>query len=751
MDLSNQFQPANGANPASGHPQLGPGTGPAPEQPDQWLDATLTLRSELKFDSRTEDVRSFVVIEDPVRSKYFQVGDREYRFIASLDGKLTPRQLGEQLDQDNDVKQYDDESLKAICAWLVQNNLAVGAQVDNAKRLNQQAGSMKKAKLVGLLNPISCKFNLFNPNQCLSAIQPYTQWLFSKWFAIIWCVFAVCGFSTIYSQWDNMGSASTGILSGYSWIWLLLTWVLLKVIHEAAHGVACRRYGGEVPEAGVLLLLFTPMAFVNVTSMWRFPNRWHRMVVSGAGMYVELFISFVAIILWSQTEGIVADISFNVFISASLTTILFNANPLMRFDGYFLLSDAIAIPNLYTKGTKWFGDRVKALFFGLPKTPNLYAKEEFKRIAIYGCMAYFWKFSISISLIIGAGVLFQGAGLALSAVGVALWFGIPIFRQFKSVFGPQAQVPVRPLRVAASFLTLGLIGLAFFYVLKAPATKSAPAIVQFSNEMILRAGADGFIKELKVQDGDKVVQGQTLIVLENPSLSNEVKELERLANEAKIQSRIFNQQKELSLSMAELKHFDELNEQLEEKRQQASGLRIVAPYDGFVFKRNLDNEIGNFARRGDPIISVAQHATKEVVVSIDQRDLESIKSEDRHEMRIAFPGVDLMKSQLTRINPRATQEPTHESLCASAGGPLPVRPVAASSEDGSDSQGFELLMPRFTVVLELDPESSHELESGQRGRAFFSTKRQSLGGYFYIAASDWLKSKIEIATQTALF
>ncbi len=723
----------------------------ARNEADPWLDTRFTLRAELKFDSRCEDDKSFVVIEDPVRSKYFQIGPREYRFVASIDGKKTPREIGRLLNGNlaESESDYDDELVTQICQWLVQSNLVFGESIDNAKRLNNQANALKRSQLLGSFNPICIKFKLFNPNTALMKIQPYAQWLFSTWFLVVWCAAAIYTLIQVYSHWEHLGSASAGILSGYSWIWLLLIWIGLKVIHEAAHGIACRRYGGEVPEAGVLLLLFTPMAYVNVTSMWRFPNRWHRIVVSAAGMYVELFISFLAFFVWTRTTGVIANVAFNVFLMSSVTTILFNANPLMRFDGYFLLSDLLKIPNLYPKGTRWFGDRIKSLLFGIPKTPNICTDAELRRVAIYGSMAFFWKISISISLIIGAGVLFHGLGLILSGIGATLWIALPIHTQIKSIFGQRSNHRVNPYRTALSFTVIGLFGLSLFGILKAPATKSAPAIVQFAEETLLRADADGFIKELLVMDGENVVQGQRLLVLENPSLANDVLTLERRAEEAKIQYRIYKQQKELSLAMAELKTHEELNEQLAEKREEADGLVVLAPFDGFVFQRNLENKIGSFAKRGDPLLTIAQRQTKEVVVSIDQRDLESVQDNEGEMLRVIMPGISVFQSKLIRVNPSASQTPTHLSLCAQAGGPLDVHHAMASGN--LEEPGIELLSPRFNVFLELDAESSRRLQSGQRGRAFFSTCEQSLGSYIYLAVADWLDKKIEIATRSATF
>lgn len=718
---------------------------------EQWLEARLATRPELKYDLRSSKHGSHVVIEDPVRSKFFQVGVVEYRLMASLDGRKTIREIVTELaaSADDTDAMLDDERGIKICQWLVQNNLVFGDDVDSSKRLDTQAKMRQRAKMMGLVNPISCKFRIFNPNRVLTSIQPYAQWAFSGWVLVIWLLTGCYALATLFSNWDKLSGASAGIFSGSSWIWLLLIWVGLKVVHEAAHGIACRRFGGEVPEAGVLLLLFTPMAYVNVTSMWRFANRWHRIVVAAAGMYVELFISFVSIIIWQRYPGVVGDIAFDVFIMSSVTTILFNANPLMRFDGYFILSDLLQVPNLYTKGTKWFSDRIKSLYFGVPKTPNICASAELGRVAVYGALAFFWKITICFSLIIGASALFYGAGLILAAIGVVLWFVVPIANQIKGLFGPAAPYPVNRRRLAVSLTLTAIAGLSMFSFLKAPASKSAPAIVQFSDEQILRADAEGFVDEILVENGQAVEQDQPLIVLTNRQLALDVRELESLAKEALIESRIHANTDELALSQAAQEKHQSLKSQLAEKQQQLDRLTVRAPFAGFVFQRNLENRLGSYADRGDALLSIAHADTKEVVVSIDQRDLESIKENEGSRLRVAFPGLPVFESELVKINPRASADPKHPSLCANAGGPLPVKPVSTNYDN--EEARFEMLVPRFTVELDLEPGIGKQLHSGQRGRAFFATNKQSLGSYLFVAASEWLEQKIDMATQTAVF
>ncbi len=716
-----------------------------------WLDSKLTLRSELKFDSRWEGETPVVVIEDPVRSKYFQVGAREYRFIALVDGQRTAREIINLL---HSSKEISDLSLAnqlgiEVSRWLVQTNLTYGKDFDTGQRLKVQSDKIQRQKIMAWINPISCKFRLFNPNQLLSTVQPYFQWVFSVWFLIVWSGSGLYASIRLYQHWDHLSVATTGILSGFSWFWLLVIWVLLKLVHESAHGIACRKYGGEVPEAGVLLILFTPMAYVNVTSMWRFSNRWHRMAVSGAGMYVELFISFIAVVVWTKTTGVMSDIAFNIFIMSSLTTILFNANPLMRFDGYFLLSDLLNIPNLYSKGAKWFGDRILSLLFGLPKTENICKPNECRQVAIYGCLAFFWKISISLSLIIGAGVLFDGLGLLLSVLGVTLWFGLPIYRTLKPLVMRNSQRPINLVRTGLSLCILIGLGTLLFTTLKAPAIKSAPAIIQFSKETLIRSDAEGFIQTLLVNDGEQVRKGQLLIVLKNPAISNEADELARLIEESEVQYRIYRKQNQKSLALAERTKQKELREQLVEKTKAAQGLRISAPFDGFIFQRNLANRLGSFVHRGAELLTIAPFNTKEVVVSVDQRDLESIRNNIGNPIKIIMPGLPLFQSQLSRVNPRASTISTHPSLCAHANGPLAVKPIA--NDQHSENLEFELLAPRFNAFIELGKNQSNLLESGQRGRAIFPTGDLSLGNYFYITASEWLESKIKFATQNAAF
>ena len=716
------------------------------------LKLVFSIRKCLKFSTRFENGESFVSVEDPVRSKHYRIGLAEYRFIAKINGErsnanifeLLKNETGAQQGQQQASNELPQDQIVQIANWLLAMNLVTVNQSDNSLRLNAMAQQIERAKMKSWLNPISIRFSLFNPNRFLKSIQPATEWLFSSWFFVLWVMIGVYSLVMLVDNWQRVYASSANVLSSGSWIWLLITWFVLKVVHESAHGIACRKYGGEVPEFGVVFILFAPMAFVNVTSMWRFVNRWQRMVVSAAGMYVEFLVAFLAIIVWSQTDGVVASIAFSVMVMSSVTTILFNANPLMRFDGYFLLSDLLAIPNLYGKGGQWFSETTKQLFFGVPKQTQFHANERVP-VAIYGALAFVWRILIGLGLIIAASVLLQGAGLVLSGIGVVTWFALPILRQIVSLTDSNGQVKINKIRTAVSVACLVGFVVAGVYVFQAPATKSAPAIVQLHNESVIRSDASGFVTAIHVAEGQTVAKGDLLIELENPELANELVELTRLREEAKIQSRIHQQQGNQAMVQAETQRVYGLTDQIIEKQSATKGLQVLATDDGVIVQRQLANRLGSFVEQGDELLTVAKLDSKEVVVSVDQSEYDATVWTTGKQLRLMFPGKAVVNATLVSINPRASQSPTFPSLTATQGGSLPVRTLVKSPLDDNELN-FELLSPRFDVTVSLPGDLGDQVLAGQRGYAYFESTEQSLASYLYLAACHWLESQIEMAT-----
>jgi putative peptide zinc metalloprotease protein len=309
--------------------------------------ATLKLRDDLVITPDISGGTRCYAIEDPLRSKFYLVGVPEFTFISLLDGRTSiagalsaaAQQLGQQA-------LVEQEAL-AICQWLLDSQLAQTDDSAMASRLCESAEKNAERRLLGHINPLMIKIPLLNPDRLLAAIGPRLSWLLSPGFFFVWMAACLYAVYLVAVGWNHLAVSAAVILDRENWLRLAVVWVLLKLLHELAHALVCKKYGGTVPAAGVVFLFFAPLAFVDVTSSWRFRSKWHRMATAAAGMYVELFAAAIAVIYWSNSmPGLGHYLALNVAVMAGFSTLFFNGNPLVRFDGYYILSDLLEIQSL---------------------------------------------------------------------------------------------------------------------------------------------------------------------------------------------------------------------------------------------------------------------------------------------------------------------------------------------------------------------------------------------------------------------
>lgn len=723
--------------------------GSSPDSSDDlWQSARIRLRPDLRFESRELGGEPSYLIADLPRHKYFQVGGIENKIIQACDGRATVAEIAALLAADD--ARVSSEQVGLVTRWLVQNQLAAIEGADNVTRLQERSRKLAAQKRWGLAHLICWRVPLFDPTRLLERCRGLADLAWHPLGWTIWVIVIALGLGVVATDFERLSSNCVGVLAGSRWVWLLVIWIGLKILHELGHGLACRKFGGGVPEAGVLLLLFTPLAYVNVTSSWQLASRWQRIAVSSAGMAVELLVAALAVIAWSNlnADSLLRDLCLNTFLMAGATTLLFNANPLMRFDGYYILSDMLDIPNLYLKGNAWIRDRVRGLVLGFePVQPRLTARERWI-VPVYGLCSMVWRLAVTIGLLIAASVLFHGLGWVIAGAALFSWYLAPQWRQLNEWRRNPARqrLPRRRLAIVAG--CLAAFSAALFFVFGSPINKSAPAITRFEEETLLRAASAGFIAEILVDDGQSVEAGQPLLKLENEFLGSELTTLQLQAEESAIQARIYLQHQELAKYQAELERAASLNRQLLEKQRQVDELTIRAPFTGIVLQRDLRNRQGCFVQQGEPLITLAKTQRLEVIVSIAQEDFAQLVEGQSTTLRAVFGGLAVTECQIQNRNPAASTVPVHLALCASHGGPLPVRPMPHREENNRDPQSVELLSPRFNLELSLDTHSLHGLRSGQQGKVIFPVRQYSLGAYLYLSIREWLEEKVRAAMKT---
>ena len=522
---------------------------------------------------------------------------------------------------------------------------------------------------------------------------------------------------------------------------MALAWVTLKIVHELAHGLVCRRYGGEVREAGIIFILLAPAAFVDVTSSWRFPSRWQRIHVAAAGMYVEVVLAALAAVLWIQADSVVLrHFLFNTIVMASFSTLVFNANPLIRFDGYYILADLLEIPNLATDGLRFVHQLGARVFFGrAPSVRSLLGGRGWV-IRVYGLAAWLWRLLVCVSLLAAASVLFKGAGLALGVAGAACWFGSPLVRMVRELHRQSHETPLLVLRAAAVAAVMTGTLYAVLAWLPWPATVTAPVVVEYTDLSIVRSRTAGFIDKIHVRDGVLVQPGDLLLELRNDELQMELLETQSSISQADVLHRVALNEHDAGRAQVALRNRQALVERLAEIEQQRDGLRVFAPVAGRIVARELDDAIGTYVKEGTELLAVADERRKELLVSVGHEQIDDVAPLLGQTVRLRTGGFDLYEGTLTRLDPRASRHLPHPALSAAVGGPLPVSGADNRAED-------QLVAPRFPGVITMSPATSAQLACGDRGYALLGFSRENIGQHLWKRFSRWLQQLSKLRRQ----
>lgn len=738
-----------------------------------------TARPRLRRDVRThyQEYRGkpSYIIEDTSKGKFFHVGYPEHQFIQSFDGYTT---ISEALAR-NAATQGDEALTEAqgdqLLRWLIDSDLLESETSSQGERRREQWTKQKDkqqknpiAKVMFFKVPLGC------PDRLLARIEPFLGWIFALPCFLLWLGLVVYTAVQLTPQWDSFVSASGQVIAPDNWIRIIAIYAVLKVLHEFGHGLATKRFGGPVPEWGVQLLAFvTPLAFVDASASWKLSSKWKRITVSAAGMYVEIAIACFCILGWLNTDSGVLNTSLHsAVIAATFVTVLFNANPLMRFDGYYIMLDFLGIPNLGTKGQqfiKWVGKKV---ILGMEDlTMPVAARQHPVAVPVYGVLAALWKIVIWIGIMIIVSLLFKGAGLVLAIASVLVMLGTSLYKLFKFLF----KVGTGP-KLSRSLPRLGIFLLVLFCLftfVRINPTGKAVAVVEYSDREILRAGVRGKVVEVLVREGEDVKRGDLLVQLRNTDEEIEFQKFEIELNSARIRARAYYQREDLPAYQAELETIAGLEQKLLESRAYLAALNVTSPVDGVVAGRLFDSLPGQWIEVGDEILSVIPNDRKEFLISFRQDDIDSIADQVGRQVRVLLRGrSDPIEGEIERIESRATRALPHEVMAASNGGPLALLasadPIAEREQEiarsgggyssdldyfsglGEQSQGKELARARFVGRARITSEIQDPIFEGEWGYVrFANAEKERLGKWLFNEISGYVREKIEQARAAA--
>jgi len=683
------------------------------------------LRANLRMTFQDFGEERCCLIEDPTTSRFHRVGLPEYRLLRRFDGRTPFSEAFARAAAESGRDALREQEALSVLGWALENHLAdlggdTPPEVLDLQRRQQLGGRLRQ-----VTNLLFIRLPLGSPDAALGRLLPWLGWMCRRPFFFLWLLVMVGAGVQIAGQWDRFLNGAEGVLARDNWLWLGLVWLGLKTWHEFWHGLVCKYYGGHVREAGILLVLFMPMGYVDATSSWGFSSKWLRMRVAAAGIYGELFVAALAALIWSQTEvGLLNTIAFNTMLMASTVTLLFNLNPLMRFDGYYLLSDWLEIPNLGPKGRAMLGRVAARLFLGWKGEVGFHWRSRTDWIVLtYGIAAWFWQIFILATILIAATVLFEGGGLIFAYLALA---GMAV-----SIIG-RAIGRVRRLEGGRSFSWFGacfrilFVGVLLTALVMIPIRQpvKAPGLVRFADEVILRADAAGWVEEWLVSDGEEVVSGQPLVRLDNRELETELNRLALRHNRQVIRVRLAQITEEPAVVAAEKATRIAYRDQHAEQQAKNRSLQIDAPVPGTLMAPEQELWLGRYFRTGEEIARLADPDRREVMVPVRQDEADAFREQVGQPVEVRLPDREReMAGTLERMTARAEQALEYPELSSMGGGPLAVKPTG-KSEGKEGEPAYEYAQPYLWATVALEGDDLTEIHAGERAIVRFRTEER---------------------------
>lgn len=634
----------------------------------------LRMRLDLQVTRQSYQGREYWVIKDPLSLKYFRFEDEEYALLALLDGKSSLDTIRERFETQFAPQKISAAELHQLIGLLYRNGLLLSDLPGQGEQLAQRAATKERQVFWGKLSSIlAVRFRGYDPDRLLTSLNRYFGWLFSLPAlagALLLMLSALLLIGAEFEVFRSRLPDFREFFAAKNWLWLALTLCVTKILHEIGHGLACKRFGGECHEMGLMLLVFTPCLYCNVTDSWMIPSRWRRAAVGAGGMYIELILASLATFLWWYTRpGIVNGLALDVMFVCSVSTLIFNANPLMRYDGYYILSDLLEIPNLRQKASLVLQRKAANWVLGMPEPPDPFLpRRRIWLFALYSIASacYGWFVSLSIFWFLYRALEPWGLKVVGQAIAAMMVFNLvilPAWRLAKFFHVPGRATKVKKLRAA---VVLGLSAASIIGLLCVPLPYYIPCsfYVQPRGGTSVYVDVPGEVREIYPLGGE-VHAGDPLVTLENIDalFSQQILQSEREQLAARLDAlrQRTHTDDSAHLEMAEGQEaLAAVDAQLARRREEIQKLTIVSPVDGIVVPaptktpfasthgtlatwsgRPLElHNVGAYLEPSTLLCRIAQPGELEAILAISQDELEFVRSDQPVDLFLsAGPGV----------------------------------------------------------------------------------------------------------------
>jgi putative peptide zinc metalloprotease protein len=652
------------------------------------------LRSGVLISRHQMRGETWFMLTDPVSGRHHRFNDLAYALIGACDGQTTIDALwSARVSALGDDAPTQADAIR-VFAQAFAANLFTGDVTPDVAALARAHSRTTSRRDRGRLNPLSFRVPLWDPDLFLARHLHRVGWLFRPLSIGLLLATVLVGAALLALNAGSVARhAQQELGSGRMLMLMWLVYPVMKAVHEMAHAFAVKRHGGAVHEMGITLMLLTPVPYVDASASTAFPNKSKRITVAAAGIVVELLLASLALPLMLAAEpGLLKDAAFAVVFVGALSTLLVNGNPLMRFDGYHVLCDAVELPNLAARSNRWWFTQFKRQVLRLRQVQfGALSRHEQGWLWAYAPLALGFRLALMAVLVIAAAQWHAGAGLALLALVVwqmgaqPAWAALQWLRRSPELRG-------RRTGTTAATAALALAVLAAAVVVPLPQRTHAPGLVWLPDDALARTGSEGFVEELLVSDGQQVQVGTPIA-----RLSNDPLELELTNADAEFERQHVERSLQFGTNARRTADADEALTRLANTRQRlrdrVQALTVRAGVAGRVAIDPARVRLGQMLPQGEVIAQVLPADAPLIRVLVHNQDIALVR-ERLLGIQVQLPqGGPRHSAALVQATPRASTALPTRALGDSAGGSIALDPADASGRTARE--------PLFQLDLKL--------------------------------------------------
>jgi putative peptide zinc metalloprotease protein len=671
------------------------------------------LRGDLSITPQRYEGRTYYIVKDPVSLRYWRFKDKEYFLIQLMDGAVTLDEAQKEFEKRFRPERLPLEELESFAQQLVNSGLAHNDSPNVGKHLfDRRKKRLRSEWMQVLTNILYIKIPVFDPDKTLTRMLPYLRWIYTYWFMGVSIAVMLAAVALVLTHFEAFRDKLPSYHEFFSFKNLTYMWFALgavKIIHEFGHGLSCKAFGGETHEMGVLFLCLSPCLYCNVSDSWTLPNKWKRIIISFAGIYVELIIAALSTFVWWNSAGqpFVNHMALSLMVVCSVSTVVFNANPLMRYDGYYILADWIEIPNLRDRSNRFLSTAVQEHCLGIEVQPEPHMELSRRILFVtYAIVSYIYRWVVTFSILYFLSKFLEPYKLRavsnlLAVAAAGSMVGWPLFRLGKSLHKRGRLPDMKPKRVSASTAVLAAVIL-FLFLMPLPVSRVRQigvievAPTEAAKMHLMVPGS--ILKAVYVRDGQHVEEGDLLAEFTNLEVESKLHQARTEANiheaELKAAQSKLQETKDQGERSKLLSEIAKAKSDRNQARAEAQGyekmmelLVLKAPRTGVVMSPPRIDDVGKQwdKEHTTPICTVGDPHHLWVLVPVSTSDYNLLKEDLIHargkgkdlsvDLRVHGMVEKTWKGSIAQL-PESEAKEVPMALTLKAGGPVAVKPAA---------------------------------------------------------------------------